>query len=155
PIGEEKSFKGVVDLVAQKAWTFADGKPAETAVPADMASAVQSAREALIEMVAEADDALMEKFFEEGTLSQDELVAGLKRAVVTERVFPLVCTSAAATIGIQPLFDTIIAYVQSPAERPFEATAAKGDDDVRVEASDSTPVAAFVWKTVADPFAGR
>src|SRR5262249_42565757 len=71
PIGEEKSFRGVVDLVAQKAWTFADGKPSETAIPADMAGPVQSAREALIEMVAEADDVLMEKFFEEGTLSQD------------------------------------------------------------------------------------
>jgi len=155
PIGEEKSFKGVVDLVAQKAWTFADGKASETAIPADMASSVQSAREALIEMVAEADDALMEKFFEEGTLSQDELVAGLKRAVATGRVFPLVCTSATANIGIQPLFDTIIAYVQSPAERPFAATAAKDEDEVRVEALDSTPVATFVWKTVADPFAGR
>jgi elongation factor G len=155
PIGEEKSFKGVVDLVAQKAWTFADGKPSEAPVPGDMAAAVQSAREALIEMVAEADDALMEKFFEEGTLSQDELVAGLKRGVATARIFPVVCTSATANIGIQPLLDAIIAYVQSPAERPFTAAAAKGDDEVNVDASDSASVAAFVWKTVADPFAGR
>src|ERR1044071_7097907 len=74
PIGEEKGFKGIVDLVAMKAYTFADGKPSEGAVPADMAAAAQTAREALIEMVAEADDALMEKFFDAGTLGQDDLV---------------------------------------------------------------------------------
>ena len=155
PIGEEKSFKGVVDLVAQKAWTFTDGKPSEGPVPADMSAAVQTAREALIEMVAEADDALMEKFFEEGTLSQEELVAGLKRGVANGRIFPVVCTSSTANIGIQPLLDAIIAYVQSPAERAFTAAEAKGEGDVSVDAADSAPVAAFVWKTVADPFAGR
>ena len=76
PIGEEKAFRGVVDLVAMKAWTFAtdgSGKPTEGAIPADMQGAAQSARDALIEMVAEADDALMEKFFEAGTLTQEEL----------------------------------------------------------------------------------
>ena len=84
PIGEEKTFRGVVDLVAMKAITFpgdASGKPSEEAIPADLAAAAQTARDSLIEMVAEADDALMEKFFETGTLSQEELVTGLKRAV--------------------------------------------------------------------------
>ena len=74
-------------------------------------------------MVAEADDALMEKFFEAGTLTQEELVGGLKRAVRAGRVFPLFCTSATANIGMQPLLDAIVAYVPSPAERPFAATA--------------------------------
>ena len=106
-------------------------------------------------MVAEADDALMEKFFESGTLSQDELVEGLKRGVGAGRIFPLVCVSAAANIAMQPLLDAIINYVPSPADRPFTATAKASDEAVMVKAADSAPAAVFVWKTVADPFAGR
>ena len=151
PIGEEKSFRGVVDLVAMKAWTFgADGKPSEGAIPAELESAAQTAREALIEMVAEADDALMERFFDAGTLTQEELVGGLKRGVASGRVFPLLCASAAANIGIQPLLDAILALTPSPAEQPMKAV-----ENQPIEAKDSGPVAVFVWKTVADPFAGR
>jgi elongation factor G len=155
PIGQEKSFRGVVDLVAMKAWTFdQNGKPSETAVPGDIEAAATSAREALIEMVAEADDALMEKFFEAGTLSQEELLAGLKRGISAGRIFPVVCTSAAANVGIQPLLDAIVAYVESPAERGFKG-ADKSGEEAKIEAVESGPAAAFVWKTVADPFAGR
>ena len=153
PIGEERAFKGVVDLVAMKAWTFAtdgSGKPAEAPIPAELESAAQTAREALIEMVAEADDTLMERFFETGTLTHEELVGGLKRGVNSRRVFPLFCTSASANIGMQPLLDGIIAYVPTPLERPVKT----GEEQV-IEAKDSGPIAAFVWKTIADPFAGR
>jgi elongation factor G len=158
PIGEEKSFRGVVDLVAMKAVTFptdGSGKPSEGAIPGDVEAAATAARDALIEMVAEADDALMEKFFESGTLSQDELVDGLRRGVAAGRVFPVLCCSAAANIGMQPLLDAIVNYVPSPAQRPFTATAAKSDEAVAVAAADTDPAALFVWKTVADPFAGR
>ena len=152
PIGTEKQFKGVVDLVGQKAWTFAgeNGKPSEATVPADMEADVQAAREALIEMVAEADDALMEKFFDAGTLTQDELVGGLKRGIAAGRVFPLLCTSATANVGMQPLLDAILQYVPSPLESGVRLA-----DGARAAATDSGPTAAFVWKTVADPFAGR
>ncbi len=153
PIGEEKSFRGVVDLVAMKAWTYApdgSGKPTEGAIPADLADAANSAREALIEMVAEADDSLMEKFFDAGTLTQEELVGGLKRGVAAGRIFPALCTSATVNIGLQPLLDAVLNYVPSPAERPVKA-----GEDKTVAAADSGPVSAFVWKTVADPFAGR
>src|SRR5947208_396173 len=94
PIGAEKALRGVVDLVSMKAWTYpgdGSGKATEAEVPADLATAAQHAREALIEMVAEADDALMEKFFDAGTLSQEELVAGLKRSVAAGRIFPVLC----------------------------------------------------------------
>jgi len=154
PIGEERSFKGIVDLVSMKAYTFSDGKPSEAAVPDAMAGAAQTAREALIEMVAEADDALMEKFFDAGTLTQEELVAGLKRGVAAGRIFPLVLTSATVNIGMQPLLDAIINYVPTPADRPLRAKNADGDD-VEIAAKDGGSTAAFVWKTVADPFAGR
>ncbi|MGB2717581.1 MAG: elongation factor G [Vicinamibacterales bacterium] len=153
PLGEERSFRGVIDLVGMKAWTFASdgsGKATEAAIPAEVEGRAQTARDALIEMVAEADDTLMERFFEAGTLTQDELVAGLKRGVNAGRVFPALCASAAANVGMQPILDAILAYVPSPAERPV-----KVNDDQRIEAKDSGPVASFVWKTVADPFAGR
>jgi elongation factor G len=156
PIGEEKSFKGVVDLVGMKAHVYetdGSGKFKEEGVPAAMADDVQAAREALVEMVAEADDKLMEKFFEEGTLTQEELVSGLRTAVLGRKIFPLFCTSSILNIGIHPLLDALIAYVPAPGERVAKGT--KGGQDVEVKAVDGGPYAAFVWKTVADPFAGR
>jgi elongation factor G len=157
PIGEEKDFKGVVDLVAMKAYSYAadeSGKPTESAVPGALEGAAQSAREALIEMVAEADDALMEKFFEAGTLTQEELTAGLARAIRASKLFPVFCTSGLRNIGVQPLADAIVAYVPSPAERPFRGVDAKGEEASRT-ATDQGPLVLGVWKTVADPFAGR
>src|SRR6266849_9779819 len=99
PIGEEKAFRGVVDLVSRKAFVFQtdeSGKFAESAVPTEMTAAVDAARDALIEMVAEGDEQLMEKFFEAGTLTDEELVSGLRTATLAARLSPLVCTSATA-----------------------------------------------------------
>jgi len=156
PIGEEKHFSGVVDLVAMKAYISANdgsGKVSEGAVPANMAEAANSAREALIEMVAEADEALMEKFFEAGTLTQEELVKGLATATRASKIFPLVCTSGLANIGAQALMDAILSYLPSPADRPFSAVA--NGETVSKTADEKAPYAAFVFKTVADQFAGR
>ncbi|HJR62021.1 MAG TPA: elongation factor G [Vicinamibacterales bacterium] len=152
PLGEEKHFTGIVDLVAMKAWTFSgeSGKATEVPVPSGMEGQAQAGRDALIEMVAEADDSLMEKFFDAGTLTQDELVAGLKRGMAAARIFPLFCTSATANVGAQPLLDAIISYVPSPAEHGV--TLADGSP---LAATDAGRAAAFVWKTIADPFAGR
>src|SRR5262245_4747188 len=111
PIGEEKGFSGVVDLVSMKAWTYpadGSGKVKEAPVPASVESAAATAREALIEMVAEADDALMEKFFDAGTLTQEELLSGLKRGIGAGRIFPVICASATANIGLQPFMDAIV-----------------------------------------------
>ena len=157
PLGEEQSFDGVVDLVAMKAVRFdGSGKPSAAAIPDALADAAGSAREALLEMVAEADDALMEKFFEAGTLSQEELEQGLRAAVGGRRIFPLVCTSALANVGVQPLLDAIVTYLPSAAERPLPAVArGDGGDAATYAAGDGAPAAAFVWKTIADPFAGR
>jgi elongation factor G len=157
PIGDERSFRGVVDLITRKALIFQtdeSGKFKEDAVPADMAAAVETAREALIEMVAEADEQLMEKFFEAGTLSDEELVAGLRMATLTAKLFPLVCTSAIANIGVPQLLDTILTILPSPVDRPFKGQAKDGSE-VERKADEKAPAAAFVWKTIADPFAGR
>ena len=157
PIGDEHDFSGVVDLVRMKAVTFASdasGRQTEGDVPAALADRAKAARDQLIEMVAEADERLMEKFFEEGTLAQDDLVAGLRSAFIEGKLVPLVCTSGLHVIGIQPLLDAIVNYVPSPAERGFPALDAAGKETA-VTASDAAPYAAFVWKTIADPFAGR
>jgi elongation factor G len=157
PIGEERTFKGVVDLITKKAYVFQtdeSGRFAEAAVPADMTAAVDAAREALIEMVAEADESLMEKFFDAGTLTDDELVAGLRAATAAGRVFPLLCASATMNIGVPQLLDAIVAYVPSPADRPYRGSGTGGEEVARA-ADEKAPVEAFVWKTVADPFAGR
>ena len=157
PIGEEHDFAGIVDLVAMKAVTFApDGKrePSEGHIPADMADKANAAREALIEMVAEADDTLMERFFEAGTLSQDELEQGLRTAVTVRRVFPLVCTSAGTNVGVQTCLDAICTYLPSPLDHPLRAVNQAGED-VSYDTGDGAAASAFVWKTIADPFAGR
>jgi elongation factor G len=157
PIGSEKSFKGVVDLIAKKAFVFqtdGSGKFAETPIPSDMEAEANSAREALIEMVAEADEKLMERFFEAGSLTDEELVAGLKSAAAAGKVFPLVCTSALLNVGVPQLLDAILAYLPSPAERKFKGLDKTGAEVSR-EATDKGTTDAFVWKTIADPFAGR
>jgi len=157
PIGEEKRFKGVVDLVTMKTYTYgADGSGKvsdEESVPTSMLEAVKSAREILIEMVAEADETLMEHFFETGTLTQEELLKGLAAATRAAKLFPLVCTSGLTNTGGQPLLDAILQYLPSPAERPFTALA--NGESVTRTADEKAPYAAFVWKTVADQFAGR
>ncbi|HEX5108273.1 MAG TPA: elongation factor G [Vicinamibacterales bacterium] len=157
PLGEERAFTGVIDLVRMKALTFASdasGRMTEGDIPAGMTDRAQQAREQLIEMVAEADDQLMESFFAEGTLSQEQLVSGLRTATIAGKIFPLLCTSGMHAIGMQPLLDAIVAYVPSPAERDVAAIDADGKE-IGVRASDSAPYSAFVWKTIADPFAGR
>ena len=157
PIGEEKSFTGIVDLVAMKATTFGSdgsGKGSDVEIPSEMQGAAETARDALIEMVAEADDSLMEKFFEAGTLSQAELEQGLRMAVGTRSIFPLVCTSAGANIGIPSCLDAMTTYLPSPEDHPLPAVNADGEA-VSYDASDGGPATAFVWKTIADPFAGR
>ena len=92
-------------------------------MPGAMEAAVAAAREALVEMVAEADETLMEHFFEAGTLTQEELVSGLKSATAAGKLFPVICTSGLQNVGAQPLLDAVLTYLPSPAERPFEALA--------------------------------
>ncbi len=157
PIGEEKNFRGVVDLVTRKAFLFKtdeSGSFTEGPVPAEMTGDVDAAREALVEMVAEADEKLMEKFFEAGTLTDEEVVSGLRSATAAAKLFPLVCTSAIVNIGIPQLLDAVVSYLPSPAERPYTGVNKSGTD-VPCAADEKQPPLAFVWKTIADPFAGR
>jgi elongation factor G len=158
PIGEEKGFAGVIDLVAMQAVTFAaDGTGAASTgeIPVELRDAASAARGALVEMVAEADDALMEKFFEAGELTSDELLQGLRSATAAGAVVPLVCASGLSMIGLQPLLDALVAYVPSPADRPMRGAAPDTGGPVAIAADAAAPYQLFVWKTIADPFAGR
>jgi elongation factor G len=161
PIGEEKSFRGVVDLITMKAHVYTpdgDGKPKIEEIPADLAEAAKTAHETLVEMVAEGDDALMEEFFEKGTLPVEDLKKGLREAFQAKRIYPVVLTSALHNIGSATLLDLLADIFPDPSKRGtatgHSETASKGSEIAR-KISDAEPVSIFVFKTLADPFAGR
>jgi elongation factor G len=157
PIGAEHGFTGVVDLVSGKAYTYqkdGDGKGTVGEPPAELAEAVAAARAKLVEAVAETDDALMEKFFEAGGLEQEELVAGLARAVAARKLFPVTAGSPAHGIGGSALLDALVDYAPPPGARPFPAVNV-GGEPVALDADPAAPVAALVFKTLSDPFSGR
>ena len=130
PLGDEKAFTGVVDLVRMKAQMFGgDGKMTEGEIPSSLADAAKHAREQLIEMVAEVDEQLMETFFAEGTLTQEQLVSGLRTATMAGKIYPLLCTSGQHATAIQPLLDAIVTYAPSPAERDFPRDRSSGRRD--------------------------
>ncbi len=157
PIGEEKEFKGVIDLINMRAYTFApddSGKTTEGDIPAELAEGATAARETMLEAVAEADEMLMENFFANGTLTQEELVGGLTRAIRAAKIFPVCCTSGLHNIGATCLADAIIDYLPSPVDRPFPGLDPKGEPTT-LAADNTAPAIAWVWKSIADPFAGR
>ncbi len=117
PIGEESNFAGVVDLVTGKAWTWEhdeSGNATETDVPGDMADAAASAREALMEMVAEQDEELMDTYLENGELDAETFAAGLKKAITARELFPVLALSGGKNMGVQPLMDALVDLVPSP-----------------------------------------
>ena len=157
PIGKESDFKGVVDLVAMKAYRYDDsGKATVIDIPADMKDEVEAEREALIENVAEADDAIIEKYLEGETLTDDEIKATLKKGVINRAFAPVLCGSATNNIGIDLLMDFIFGCMPSPLERaPFIAINPEDNSEVEKKSSEDGPFSGFVFKTVADPYAGR
>ena len=161
PIGAEKSFRGVVDLISMKAHLYtpdSDGKPKIEDIPADLADAAKTAHEALVEMVAEGDDALMEEFFEKGTLPIEDLRKGLREAFQAKRIYPVVLTSALHNIGTATLLDLLADTFPNPSQRGAvmgHSEAGGKGKEIQRKVSDSEPLSLFVFKTMADPFAGR
>jgi elongation factor G len=159
PLGAEKTFTGVVDLVSNKATVYErddSGKNRVTDVPPDLADAVKEARESLMEMVAEVDDGLMEKFFDSGTLTQEELVKGLARGVKEKKIFPVLCASALTNIGAHPLLDACVAFLPHPGERgPFRGDNPRTKTPAERRGTFDEPHSAFVFKTIADPYSGK
>ena len=159
PIGSEAGFEGVVDLITMKAHRYAkdaSGQATVGDVPAELQDMAKEYHAKLVEMVAESDDALMEKYFETGDLPHETVVAGLHKAFLARKVFPVMLSSATKAIGIRNLLDAAVDLAPSPAERGDRTgtNPATGGEDSRPPSS-SAPVSAFVFKTIADPYAGR
>jgi elongation factor G len=152
PWGEKAAFQGVIDLITMKAYK-GDGKSA-VEIPAEFKAAAEEAHTKLVEAAAEGDDTLMEKYFEAGALTDEELLRGLRVTVHNGTFAPVFVSSGTAEIGLQPLLDAIVNLMPSPAE--IAPVVAKGKDgEEQLKASDSGPLAAYVWKTTADPFVGK
>jgi len=159
PIGEEKSFHGIIDLVKMKAFTYeagGSGKAKEGEIPAELSEAATKGHEALVEMVAEGNDKLMEEFFEKGTIPVEDLVPGLHQAIAERRIVPVLAAAALVNVGSESLLNFIADYLPSPAERgEVEGLEGEGGKSIKRKIADDQPVSAYIFKTVADPFAGR
>ena len=159
PIGTGPNFRGVVDLIKMKASEFQDGKGRESEIPSDMLPEVEEYRKKLIEKIAESDDTLLEKYLEGGTLTDDEIIKGVREGSLTRRFIPVTCGSALNTIAIPQLLDTAVLCLPSPAEMarisPVKGKNPKDGKEHERKPLQTEPMSAFVFKTIADPFAGR
>ena len=160
PIGSEKSFTGVIDLVKMKAYTYemgGNGKAKVGDIPANMAEEAKAAHERLVESVAEGDDALMEEFFENGTIGEEHIISGLHNAIREDKIFPVIFASGLGNIGTDEVLDFIVDYMPTAVERGTVTAAPtpnNGEPAVR-KISDSEPLSLYVFKTISDPFSGR
>ncbi len=158
PIGKEDTFKGIVDVILRKAYIYLDdlGKEIDvTDVPADMVDAVEEARSAIVEIAAETDDALMEKYFEEGDLSIEEIKKGLRSATLAMKVTPVLCGSSYKNKGVQNLLDYIVELLPSPIDvGAMTGMNAKGEE-IKREPSDEEPFSGLAFKIMTDPFVGK
>jgi elongation factor G len=152
PWGEKTDFKGVIDLLTMKALK-GDGKTVVD-IPAEFRDAADNAHVTLMEAAAEGEDSLMEKYFENGELTADETLSGLRTVVRNGSIVPVLVTAATAETGLVPLLDAILNILPSPAEiGPAVAHGKDGPEEL--SCTDSGPLAAYVWKTTADPFVGK
>ncbi|HEX9799615.1 MAG TPA: elongation factor G [Thermoanaerobaculia bacterium] len=157
PIGAEKGFRGIVDLVTGRAWEFApdgDGKGRENTVPPALAPTVESWRTRLVEAVAESDESLMERFFEEGTLTGDELASGLRNGIRERKLFPVAVAAPVHNVGSSTLLDLVVDALPSPQDIRRVARRIDGSE-VELTARPDGPLVAIAFKTLNDPFTGR
>jgi elongation factor G len=156
PLGEEHEFEAVADLLSRKAFRYGSGPRAdETAWPDDIAGKADPYREKLMEAVAESDDALIEKYLEQGELSEDEIVHGVKSGFAEARIAPVLCGAAAKPIGIDRVLQFIADEFPSPLEHgPITVVSKSGDEKERA-CDASQPLTALVFKTVSDPYVGH
>lgn len=154
PIGSQADFQGVVDLLTQKAYVGEKGS--EAPIPAGMADAVEEARMVLLEAAAEGEDALMEKYFESETLTDEEILRGLKARIKRGDLVAVLCGSAAMNIGVQGVMQAIVDLLPSPvAAGPYPARNLATNENTELEGDAAGALAALVFKTVADPYVGK
>ncbi len=161
PIGSEKNLKGVVDLIRMKAYTYdmgGNGKGKEIPIPVHLEAASKAGHEKLVEVIAEGNDALMEEFFEKGTIPEEHLLPGIREAMLQHRIYPVLLTSGLGNIGGDLLMDFIVEFLPAATEHPEVKGAANtgnGSGPAVHHVTDAEPSSLYVFKTVSDPFAGR
>ncbi len=157
PINEGVDFDSIIDIIANKMLTFSKdsrGKATTSEVPADLKAKVEEMRENLIEFVAESDDELLEKFFDEGTLSDEELSVGLKKAILSRNLFPVFATSGFNNIGVTNMMNLICSYAPCPSDRDSVKGSLNGKEIVR-KIDDNEPTSLFVFKTSSELHVGE
>jgi elongation factor G len=160
PIGKERDFRGVVDVVHLKAYELgADGQAKEIDIPTEGRDLVDKTRERLVELVAESDDALMEKYFEQGTLDESDILPNISKAIAQSKLCPVFAVSAVSQVGLRALLNAIVDYAPDPAHHEAEygrpVDAGPDADKIKRRYSDNDPFSAYCFRTIADPFAGR
>ena len=158
PIGKEQAFEGVVDLIDLQAYRYTadgDGNAEASEPPAELADEIEEWRSKLVEGIAETDDELMERYFEEGSLTPEELRDGLRKAVRGRQLFPVTLGAAAHGVGSSRLLETIVDYLPSPTDRASFPATDVGGEAIAVATNGSEPVSALVFKTFNDPFSGK
>lgn len=159
PIGSGDSFTGIVDLIKMKAYTFNAGETEESEIPADMRSEAEEYRKRLVEKIAESDDTLLEKYLEGTELSDDELTKGIREGSLTKRFIPVTCGSAVKNIAIPHILDNVLLCLPSPLEMsrisPIKGKNPKDGKEVERKPLKTEPFSAYVFKTIADPYAGK
>jgi elongation factor G len=161
PVGAEDKFQGVVDLVTMKARIWRDetlgAKYDDVDIPADLVDKAKEYREKLVEAVAESDDALFEKYIEGAEITEPELIAGIRKATLGQKIFPVVCGSSFKNKGVQNMLDAVVAYLPSPLDiPPIEAHSVDNPEEIVIRKSeDSEPFSALIFKIMTDPFVGQ
>ena len=154
PVGQESAFQGIVDLVSMSAYLGSEGKRGE--IPAELQDQAEEYRLQLVDAAAESDDELIEKYFDEGDLSEEEIRRGLKTGVAQGTLVPVLCGSATQNVGIKALLDAVAFYLPSPLDvQPISAKHLATGEESPLEANVAGPLAALVWKTMADPYVGK
>ena len=152
PIGEKQNFKGVVDVIGMKAY-MGDGKTAAE-IPAELKEAAEQAHFTIVEAAAEGEDELMEKYLENGSLTDEEMLRGLKDVICAGDFVPVFCAAGGREIGVIALLNAIVDVMPSPVNA-VKRVAQGRDGEEALNPSDTAPLAAYVWKTTADPFVGK
>ncbi len=158
PIGQEADFKGVVDVIHMKAYEFDEnGKAKEISIPETGRGLIDKTRERIIELVAESDDELLEKYFEYGTLEEADIIPNLSKAIAKSKLCPVYAVSSETLTGLSILLDHIVEFAPNPAAHESESGFKDAEETERMlrKYSNSEPFSAFVFRTIADPFAGR
>ena len=158
PIGKEDTFKGIIDVITRKAYIYLDDLGREIDVqdvPSEYADAVEEARSQIVELAAEMDDALMEKYFEEGDLSLEEIKKGLRAATLAMKVTPVLCGSSYRNKGVQNLLDAIVDYLPSPLDVGAVTGVNMKGEEAKREPNENEPFSGLAFKIMTDPFVGK